>query len=330
VYLYRNSSLLIRIQRTILVQVATSGAFSLLFLIAACNLVQVQVFAQRFVQDDKSAESTLTAPDLENFLGAFVPDQLRRLEIAGAVAGVVKDGHVLLSRGYGLADIESKLPMSDSTLVRPASISKLFTAIAVLQLVAQGKLDLDRDVNDYLDFRIPTLLAGTPVTLRLLLSHRAGFEDHLKNVFAAGGSPEPLSVWLPRNLPHRLFPNGDVPAYSNYGYGVAGFIVERASGERFEDYAASHILKPLGMEHSTFEQPLPDALRALVARGYRRSTGDALPYFEVLPASVGGLSASAADMGRFMLALLARNPVLEPGTSCTPSKKYQSLTDSSD
>jgi len=219
---------------------------------------------------------------------------------------------VLFSRGYGFGDVEKKIRMTDETMVRPGSISKLFTAIAVLQLVEQGKLDLDRDVNDYLDFRIPTPQGGTPVTLRLLLTHRAGFEDHLKDLFKAGGPPEPLGLWLRRSLPHRLFPNGDIPAYSNYGYALAGYLVARASAERFEDYAASHILKPLGMERSTFEQPPPGSLAKLVARGYPRSMDPALPYFETLPAPVGGLSATGADMGRFMLALLNRDPLVEP------------------
>lgn len=141
---------------------------------------------------------------------------------------VVKDGAVLLCRGYGYADVEKRIPMTADTLVRPASISKLFTAIAALQLVRQGKLDLDRDGNEYLDFHIPTRRGGLPVTLRLLLTHRAGFEDHLKELFQAGGPPARAAVWLRRNLPQRLFVHGDVPAYLNYSYALAGYLVERS------------------------------------------------------------------------------------------------------
>ena len=260
----------------------------------------------------ESGTHILTVPDLGPFLDTFVRAQLLQLKVAGAVVVVVKDGAVLLSRGYGFADIEKKIPMTEDTLVRPASVSKLFTAIAVLQLVEQHKLDLDRDVNGYLDFRIPTPQGGTPVTLRLLLTHRAGFEDHLKDMFKANGPPDPPGLWLRRSLPYRLFPNGDVSAYSNYGYALAGYVVAKASGERFEDYAATHILKPLDMERSTFEQPPPEPLAKLVARGYPQSAAPALPYFETLPASVGGLTASGADMGRFMLALLNQDPLVEP------------------
>lgn len=252
----------------------------------------------------------LTATDLEPFASAFIRKQLVRSNIAGAVIVAVKGGTVLLSRGYGFADIANRVPMTDATVVRPGSISKLFTAIAVLQLVEKGKLRLDRDVNDYLNFRIPTPQGGTPVTLRLLLTHRAGFEDHFKDLFATG-APEPLEVYVRRSAPHRLFIHGDVPAYSNYGYALAGYVAAGASGERFEDYAASHILKPLGMDRSTFEQPLPPSLASLAARGYPAATSPAVPYFESVPAPAGGLSATAIDMGRFMVALLNGNPVVE-------------------
>jgi CubicO group peptidase (beta-lactamase class C family) len=243
----------------------------------------------------------LTADDLETFLDRFIPEQLSTHRIAGAVVVVVQGDEVLVNKGYGFADVERRIPMSESTLVRPASISKLFTTIAVMQWVERGKLDLDRDVNDYLDFHIPTPEGGVPVTLRRLLTHRAGFEGHLKDLFAAGTSPPPLGDWLEASLPPRLFPNGDVSAYSNYGYGLAGYIVERVSGERFEDYVSSHILQPLGMSQSTFTQPLSD-----VARGYKNATMPALPYFEtVTPAPTGGMSTTATDMSRFLQAILS-------------------------
>ena len=255
---------------------------------------------------------SLTASDLAALADTYVAAQLIRTNAAGAVVSIVKDGAVLLCRGYGYADVGQRIPMTADTLVRPASISKLFTAIAALQLVRQGKLDLDRDVNEYLDFHIPTPRGGLPVTLRLLLTHRAGFEDHLKELFQAGGPPARAAVWLRRNLPQRLFVHGDVPAYSNYSYALAGYLVERASGQRFEDYAANNILRPLGMERSTFEEPPPEPLAGSVARGYTRPGGPPLLHFETMQPAVGGMSASAADMGRFIIALLQPNPVVQP------------------
>src|SRR5262252_2085156 len=252
------------------------------------------------------AAHEITDGDLAAFMGPLIEDQLAHLKIAGAVVVVVKNGSTLFARGYGYADVESRRPMTaDKTLVRPGSISKLFTGIVVMQLVEQGKIDLDRDVNDYLDFHIPTPMEGVPVTLRRLMTHRAGFEEHIKGLFSANRVPQPLGHWLARSLPPRLFPAGDVPAYSNYGMALAGYIVERAAGKPYADYVAEHVLLPLGMVHATFRQPLPDELAPLVANGYSRSDRKPWPFFETIAASpAGALSAAGIDMGRFMLALL--------------------------
>lgn len=248
----------------------------------------------------------LTTTDLAAFFDPLLAGQLARRKIAGVVVVVVKDEGILFARGYGAADAQTGRPMTaDATLVRPGSISKLFTGIAVMQLVEQGKLDLDRDVNDYLDFHIPTPEGGVPVTLRRLMTHRAGFEEHVKDLFAAARETERLGPWLARSLPRRLFPGGDVPGYSNYGMGLAGYIVERVTGKPYEDYVAEHILQPLGMMHSTFRQPLPGALAPMMAASYARSDQSPWPFFETItPSPAGALSATGLDMGRFMLALL--------------------------
>src|SRR3954451_17351886 len=129
-----------------------------------------------------SSAPGLTRADLEPFFDGLINSQLLNRNMAGAVVSVVRDGQVVLAKGYGYADFEAKKPvLADETLFRPGSISKLFNAVAVMQLVEQGKLDLDHDVNDYLDFAIPKTYAE-PVTLRQLLTHTAGFEDTLKNL----------------------------------------------------------------------------------------------------------------------------------------------------
>src|SRR5215472_6151678 len=137
------------------------------------------------VPPQPSPAPQLSRADFETFLDALIPSQLRNRNIAGAVVSVVKDGQMLFQKGYGYADVEAKKTvLPDQTLFRPGSISKLFTATAVMQLVEQGKLDLDRDVNDYLDFAIPKTYPD-PVTLRRLLTHTAGFEETLKNLFVS-------------------------------------------------------------------------------------------------------------------------------------------------
>jgi CubicO group peptidase (beta-lactamase class C family) len=247
----------------------------------------------------------LTKADSETFLDALIPSQLRNRNIAGAVVSVVKDGQVLFQKGYGYADVEEKKPVApDQTLFRPGSISKLFTATAVMQLVEQGKLDLDRDVNEYLDFAIPKTYQE-PVTLRQLLTHTGGFEETLKNLFVAHESDmKPLRTYLVNEMPARIFPPGKIPSYSNYGFTLAGYIVERVSGEKFERYIENHILKPLRMNNSTFDQPLPAQLAPQMSKGYLSASKKPRDFEFVQAAPAGSLTTTAADMTRFMLAFL--------------------------
>jgi CubicO group peptidase (beta-lactamase class C family) len=247
----------------------------------------------------------LTKTDFETFLDALIPSQLRNRNIAGAVVSVVKDGQVLFQKGYGYADFEAKKPvLPDRTLFRPGSISKLFTATAVMQLVEQGKLDLDRDVNDYLDFAIPNTYRE-PVTLRELLTHTAGFEETLKNLFVAHESNmKPLRTYLVNQMPARIFPPGKIPSYSNYGFTLAGYIVERESGEKFERYIDDHIMKPLRMTNATFDQPLPPQLATQISKAYLEASKKPRDFEWVQAAPAGALSTTAADMTRFMLAFL--------------------------
>ena len=247
----------------------------------------------------------LEAADLEAWLDGRVPYALKSGDIAGAVIIVVKDGKVLLQKGYGVADVAAKTQMDpEKTLVRPGSTSKLFTWTAVMQQVQQGKLDLDRDVNDYLDFKVPEPF-GKPITLRDLMNHRAGFEEGLKDVLAYDPARAPSTERYLKDHPRpMLFAPGKVPAYSNYGAALAGYIVERVSGEPFDTYIERHIFTPLGMKHSTFDQPLPAQLAAGTAQGYRNASGPASPFELVVTRPAGSMSATAADMGRFMLAHL--------------------------
>ena len=247
----------------------------------------------------------LTAANLASVVDPLMAEWIDKRKGPGAVVVVATRDATVFAKGYGFADIDARKPFTaDATLVRPGSISKLFTGIAVMQLVDAGRLDLDRDVNGYIDFAIPTPEGGVPVTLRRLLTHRAGFEDHWKGIFSRDHEPEPLGRWLAINLPRRLFPKGDVEAYSNYGVALAGYIVERVSGEPYASYIQRHILDPLGMSHSTFRQPLPNDLAPQMAKGYRRSDQPPLAFFETIPAPAGGLSATGTDMGRFIRALM--------------------------
>ena len=247
----------------------------------------------------------LSEADLTVLLDILVPLQLKRDDLAGATIAVVKDGKLLFAKGYGYADVQTKQPVfADRTLFRVGSISKLFTWTAVMQLAEQGKIDLDRDVNDYLDFKIPATFPQ-PITLRHLMTHTPGFEDTYKDVYVSTAAEfQPLDKYLGTHLPRRIFQPGTVPGYSNYGVALAGYIVQRVSGVSFENYVQDSIFKPLGMTHSTFVQPLPLSLQTGVASGYRVGSAAAFPveFIQTIPA--GGLSTCATDIARFMIAHL--------------------------
>jgi CubicO group peptidase (beta-lactamase class C family) len=251
------------------------------------------------------APAALTAADVEAFLDGLVPLQIQQRDIAGAVVVVVRDGQVLFARGYGYADAAKKIPVSpETTLFRPGSVSKLFTWTAVMQLVEQGKLELDRDVNEYLDFEIPPAF-GQPVTLRNIMTHTPGFEDILKNLFVSDPWNIPtLRSYVSGAIPRRIYPPGSTVSYSNYATALAGYVVERVSGRPFAEYVAENIFQPLSMNYATFAQPLPEGLRAHMSQGYIVASRDPRP-FELVPAApAGSLSASGLDMARFMLAHL--------------------------
>jgi CubicO group peptidase (beta-lactamase class C family) len=172
-----------------------------------------------------------------------------------------------------------------------------------MQLYEQGKLDLDRDVNTYLEFKIPDAF-GKPITLKNIMTHTPGFEEQVKDLFRNDTSKLNLGEYLKNHIPARIYPPGTVPAYSNYATSVAGYIVERVSGRPFDEYVAENIFKPLNMTHSTFTQPLPSNLAPLMSNGYRLGSDDPGLFEVVNPFPAGSLSSSATDMAQFMLAHL--------------------------
>lgn len=254
---------------------------------------------------EANAAHDLNAADVAAWLDGLLPYGLKNGDIAGAVIAVVKDRKVLFQSGYGYADVERKTPMDpERVMMRIGSTSKLFTWTAVMQLVEQGKLDLHRNVDDYLDFKVSPP-GGPAITLLDLMNHRGGFEEGLKDVLATDPSAfMSTETYLKQHPRPLIFRPGTVPAYSNFGAALAGYIVQRVSGQPFERYVEEHIFQPLGMAHSTFDQPLPDRFKGMVSRGYRSASQPPQPYELVTTAPAGSVASTAADMARFMLAHL--------------------------
>lgn len=243
--------------------------------------------------------------EIEAFLDGLMAGTLAEKKVAGATVSVVRDGQLIFAKGYGYADLETHRPVDpERTLFRIGSVSKLFTWTAVMQLVETGRLNLHEDVNQYLDFQIPATYPE-PITLWHLMTHTPGFEDRAFGLFS--DSTAARGEFLARRIPARVRPPGTFSVYSNYGTALAGYIVERVSGQSWDDYIEQNILAPLGMEHTTGRQPLPSQLLPDMSKGYALR-GHALEEkeFEVLVpfAPAGSMSASATDMARFMIAHL--------------------------
>jgi CubicO group peptidase (beta-lactamase class C family) len=263
-----------------------------------------------------SASATATPPDkvdpprlegLADFVDGVVAQQIATRDVAGAVVTVVYKGKVLFTRGYGYADIDKRVPVDPMrTLFRPGSVSKLFTWTALMQQVEAGKVDLDADVNRYLDFRIPDTKTH-PIKVRDLMSHIAGFGDQSDIISYSADGLISYREWLKTHIAMRMWEPESETAYSNYGAALAGYIVERVSGELFADYVEKHIFAPLGMPDTTFREPLTGSQAARIATGYKLDDGRlvAKPFerlSKVEPA--GSASATAPDMSHFIQALL--------------------------
>jgi CubicO group peptidase (beta-lactamase class C family) len=254
---------------------------------------------------DGPSASAFTDADLVALINQTVASQLADKGIAGAVVSVVHDGAVVLSRGYGSSDTNGTQPDPARTLFRVGSVTKLFTATAVMQLVEAGKLDLDQDIDSYLDFRVS---GAQPITLRHLLTHTAGFEDAKIGYLRAPGPQPSRSAWLKDHVPALVRPPGQFAAYSNYGLALAGYIVQRVAGMPYEEYIQTHLLDPLGMTHTSLDWPVQGALAGDVSNGFTHTADgthaatDEAMVDAIAPA--GALSTTAQDMTRFMLAHL--------------------------
>ncbi|MDT0493921.1 serine hydrolase domain-containing protein [Streptomyces griseus] len=268
---------------------------------------------------DAALRSQGRSGSLPGALDALVRKQLADHRIPGAAVVVVQGGRQVFAQGYGVADIEAGTAVDpERTGFFLASDAKLFTAIAVLQQVEKGRLDLGADVNRYLKtFQVADTFPGRPVTVRDLLTHTAGFDNNI--IGRATVRPEdvrPLGESLAEHQPRRVRPPGTVASYDNYGVALAGHLVETVTGTPFAQYVDRSILRPLGMRSTSFAQPHPPAVEARLAHGHRPSGGRQLvengQYGDWSPTGAGAVS-TAGDMGLLLRALLDDGgPLLTP------------------
>jgi len=261
--------------------------------------------------------------ELEAFFDAAIPAQLEEYDIPGAAVAVVVDGALFFAKGYGYANSETREPVvADKTLFHIGSITKLFTWTAIMQLVERGQLDLDDDVNTYLTaLQFPDTYPE-PITIRHLLTHTPGLEDRLSNLLRINRYDGiPLEEYVIKQQPARIMAPGQLIGYSNYGGALAGYIVQEITGIPYEQYIEEHVFAPLTMSHSSVRRPVAADLADDVSMGHIGGPGGVVPLVEYFPsAPMVGISATATDMAKFMIAHLQNgyyggNRILQEATA---------------
>lgn len=270
------------------------------------------------VPNPEASDAALTEQDVNAWLDGILPASMDQAQMAGAAVSVVSDGELLTARGYGYSDVEAQEPVDpEETLFRVASVTKTFTATAVMQMVEGGDLDLDTDVDEYLDFEVDKAY-DEDLTLRHLLSHTGGFEERVANAMLADGEEVDLRSVVADDPPEQVSEPGTAPAYSNYGIALAGYIIENTSGIPFHEYVEEKVLAPAGMDSSSLGQPLPEELESRLSEGYTTDEEPPTDRFEIVSDSpAGALTSSVTDMAEFMRVHMEASEgagVLEPET----------------
>ncbi|TCS15837.1 serine hydrolase domain-containing protein [Caulobacter sp. BK020] len=269
-----------------------------------------------------SPATPLPPADLEAYVDGVVRDRMAHDHIAGVTVAVVQNGQVVLKKGYGVASLRDHRRVDpDTTLFRVGSISKTFTWIALMNEVEAGRMRLDAPINVYLPEKLQLKDQGkkTPVRLRDLMTHTAGFEDRaLGQLFERDPRRErPLELYLRQERPNRVREPGLLPAYSNYGAGLAGAALANVTGQPFEKVIADQVILPAGLTHTTFREnrpwrddlpaPMAPALAAGLSDGFRWTPlgfQTEAPEFIGHIAPAGAASSTAGDMARYMTLLL--------------------------
>ncbi len=295
--------------------------YRLLIMVLVMILLQLPVQVILHAEDIEKTPSGIPVNELENRIDSFMQEQIGNTTPGLAIA-VVKDGRVVLMKGYGYADLENKIPVDpQNTVFEFASISKLFVWTAAMQLVEQGKLKLEDDIKKYLPEEFTkNLKYKQEITMYDLMNHTAGFEQQPFDWLPI--SPEAGNVPLDKSLiehqPKQVYTPKEVIAYSNYGAALAGYVVEKISGKDFYSYEMDEIFKPLGMTMTTGHPTYSDRPQVVdtKAKGYAK-----LPTTNFIPGiwsilwhyPAGSVNGTVEDLSKFLLALMpeAKSPLFK-------------------
>lgn len=261
----------------------------------------------------RMASNVASDPDVlgaERLFSAWMEGQLAYRGLPGIAVGVVSDQQLVWSTGFGFADVKAKIPMTPQTKFRMASHSKMFTAIAIMQLREEGKLSLDDPVVKYLPWFKATSAGDDdgPITIEQLLSHSSGLQreagDHWRS-YEFPSEDDLRRLYAER---HSAFAPSVRWKYSNLAYAIAGLVIERVSGEKWADYVERHIYQPLGMASSSVDRNVP-GLAVPYARRMPDGTRDVIPFVDARGmAAATGITSNVEDMARFVSANFRRGP----------------------
>jgi CubicO group peptidase (beta-lactamase class C family) len=285
--------------------------------------------------DPKIAPSAHAFPEVDEFgMKAKAGEILNRRPAVGLAVGVVRNGDLEFFHGHGLADIASNTPITEDTVFRIASITKTFTAVAVMQLWEQGSVDLDAPANEYLRaYKLVPAKAGfRPVTVRHLLTHTAGIREvlHPSGLLKLRDLGETVQLGRPVPSLAEYYRGGlcvDAEpgtrfTYTDHGFATLGQIVDDVSGVPLDRYLREHVFEPLGMAHTDLVRSVRVASR--LATGYELRSGGAraVTDYEVITVGGGAAYSTPRDMARYLTALLGggkgeHGPVLDPATLAT-------------
>jgi len=246
-------------------------------------------------------------------LRPFIQREMSEKQLPGLAIAIIDDQQIVWSQGFGSADPEKKTPVTAETTFRIGSVSKLFTDIAIMQLVERGELNLDAPITEYLPDFHPKNPFGTPITLRQLMSHRSGLlrEPPVGNYFETS-EPSLAATVRSLNDTELVFAPNTHTKYSNAAIAVVGYVLEARSHQPFAQYLKASVLDPMDLRHSSF-QPDPSIIQNLAKAQmwtYDGRTSEA-PTFQLGMMPAGSMYSNMNDLGRFISVLLARGKTNE-------------------
>ncbi|GIO23242.1 serine hydrolase [Oceanobacillus sp. J11TS1] len=260
---------------------------------------------------EDTTPSGIPIEELEEFVDDYAEEYIGNT-VAGAAIIAIKDNEIVLSKGYGYADVENQIRMDpETTVLEWGSITKLFVWVSAMQLAEQGELDLEEDIRTYLpDDFLTKLHFDEPITMLNLMHHNAGFEEYIFDLsFDSPEHLEPLEESLKLAEPEQVYKPGEVVAYSNYSTSLAAYIMEGITGQPFYAYVDEHIFEELGMSYSTMHLPVEDDQEIMLNKGKGYLTGENGDFTESQPFYIsvypsGGINGTAIDLAKFAQALM--------------------------